>query len=322
MNFLLGEIETRLRCAEENGFSGAVLLADDESYIVNTGLGEVGGTRISATSKFWIASIAKQFTGAAVLKCEEQGLLSLSDPISKYLAHVPKEKRQIKVRQLLVHRSGFSPADVAENVVDREEAVASILAQPLAHKPSTLFVYSDANYQLAAAILETLTAEKFEDFVSRMLLYPAGLSRTGFAATSEASDVVPVPAILPGRMRSRNWGEIGAGGMFSTTQDLFAWYKTLRLSKLLTAKSIERLFSTSVKTPEGSSGLGWFTSVSTRGNAVVYTRGSDSMGTNGLIYSYPAKHQVIIVLSHAGAVPDGTLWSIAVLQTIGDILLL
>jgi CubicO group peptidase (beta-lactamase class C family) len=116
---VIAEIEGRLVSAEENGFFGSVLLAENGRLLVDRGCGEVGGTGIRAASKFWIASI-------------------------------------------------------------REEAVASILTQPLAHEPGTHFIYSDANYQLAAAIVETVTAEKFEEFVSRELLSAAGLSRTLF----------------------------------------------------------------------------------------------------------------------------------------------
>jgi len=315
---VVAEIESRLVSAEDIGFFGSVLLAENGRLFVDRGCGEVGGTRIRATSKFWIASIAKSFTSAAVLRCEEQGLLQLSDTLCDCLPEVPREKQQINVRQLLMHQSGFSHAEVSADVVDREEAVASILTEPLAHEPGTHFIYSDANYQLAAAIVETVTAEKFEEFVSRELLSAAGLSRTGFAATLQAGDVVPVPAILPDRMRIRNWGEIGAGGMFSTTQDLFAWYNALRSGELLSPESVENIFSTSVKTPEGWSGLGWFTSVSTEGETIVYTRGSDSMGANGLIYSYPAKDPVVIVLSHAGSTQESTPWSLVLLRTIED----
>jgi CubicO group peptidase (beta-lactamase class C family) len=247
-------------------------------------------------------------------------LVQLSDPISKNVPQTPKDTETITLSQLLVHQSGLPQNRVAEGVVNRSDALARILAQPLECRPGTVFNYSDDNYQTAAAIVEIVAGQKFEEFVTGELLSPAGLSDTGFAATQQAKDVVPVKKALPNRLRIRQWGEIGAGGMFSTTHDLWLWYEALRSGKILTPTSVELTFSPYVEMQEGWSGLGWFKSITRHRNAVVFTRGNDDIGANSLIYAYPDRHFVIVVLTHAGNKDNDTCWSLSVLRTVEEIL--
>src|SRR5215471_6877932 len=60
----------------------------------------------SVDTKFGIGSITKQFTAASVLLLHEEGKLSLSDPIGKYLPELPESWRSATIHQLLTHTSG------------------------------------------------------------------------------------------------------------------------------------------------------------------------------------------------------------------------
>jgi CubicO group peptidase (beta-lactamase class C family) len=298
------------------GFSGAVLVAERETVLLDKGYGMAGGTRLVRSSKFWIASMGKQFTSAAVLKCQEQGRVRLTDRISKYLPAVPEEKQSITVLQLLTHSSGFPQNYVSDGITDRAQAIAAILAQPLAQPPGTAFGYSNDNYVLAASIVEIVTGRRFEDFVREELLRPAGISYTGFAATPEAHSVAPLPGPLPKRLQSRHWGSVGAGAMFSTTSDLYAWYKALVSGKVLGRASVDQLFTPYQKIQEGASGLGWFVGSTGRGTRCIFTRGNDDTGANGLIYVYPDRQVTVVVLCHAGQKHDDASWSRAILAEI------
>lgn len=58
---------------------------------------------VSVETKFNIASITKPFTAAAILKLQEEGRLSLDDPLSKYIPDYPRGN-EIKFLHLLTHR--------------------------------------------------------------------------------------------------------------------------------------------------------------------------------------------------------------------------
>ncbi len=292
-----------------------MLVADRGSVLLDAAYGEVRGVPPRPDSRFWIASIAKQFTSAAVLRCQEQGRLRADDPIGRFFPQAPGDKASITLRQLLTHASGLPQDYAADGIAERSVAVHRILAQGLAHAPGTRFAYSNDNYVLAAAALEIATNRRFEDYVEVELLRPAGLQHTGFAGTRAARRVAPTREPLPARLAGRQWGSVGAGGMFSTTGDLYTWYRALREGRVLHAASVAALFSSQVVTKEGASALGWF--VTTREDqACVFTRGNDDFGANGLIYAYPERKAVVVILSHAGARDDDVSHSRAALSVV------
>jgi hypothetical protein len=104
--------------------------------------------------------------------------------------------------------------------------------------------------------------------------------------------------------------------MFSTTSDLYAWYKALVSGKVLGRASVDQLFTPYQKIQEGASGLGWFVGSTGRGTRCIFTRGNDDTGANGLIYVYPDRQVTVVVLCHAGQKHDDASWSRAILAEI------
>jgi CubicO group peptidase (beta-lactamase class C family) len=295
----------QLQAAVAGGFSGSVLVVKRGQVLSSGGYGSIRGVKIRADSRFWIASISKQFTSVAILKGQEKGLLSLSDPICKFVPAVSLDKQAITLSHLLEHRSGLPNSYAATGIVDRSEAIAKILAQPLVAPPDSQFLYSDDNYALAAAILEVASGRSFEKFLTDELLRPAGLGNTGFWAMPAATTVVPVSGEIPAQLRGRNWGMIGSGGLFSTTRDLYRWYASVKQGKLLKPESIRQLFAPHVKVSVGWYALGWMISTTARGTHRLWSRGTEDFGANGIIDVFDDENVIVVVLSHAGDDPDG-----------------
>lgn len=312
------DLDAAIRKAVAQGFSGAVLVAEGDKILLDQGYGAAGRSRVRPSSAFWVASIGKQFTSAAILKCQDRGLVKLSDPISKYLHGVPDNKQSLTLLHLLTHGSGLPQDYASEGIADRGQAVAAILKQPLREPPGTRFRYSNDNFVLAGAIVEMVTGRRLEDFIGEELLRPAGLKHTGFASSPEVESVAPLSGGLPPRLRARQWGWLGAGAMFSTTRDLFHWYKALRVGKVLSAASVEQLFAPHLTMQEGSSGLGWYLGKTQKGTAYVFTRGNDDSGANALIYAFPERQVVVVVLTHAGDKDEDTSWSRAILKLVQE----
>src|SRR5437763_2381033 len=89
-------------------FSGTVLIAKNGRILVRKGYGLANyelGIPNSPQTKFHIASLSKTFTAAAIVLLERQGLLSLNDPLSKFLPDFPNGNK-IKISHLLTHSSG------------------------------------------------------------------------------------------------------------------------------------------------------------------------------------------------------------------------
>lgn len=312
----LSRLETRLESLTGKGFSGVVLIQRSTETIFDRAFGSVHGRRVQRNDLFWVASISKSFTAAAAMKCREQGRIRLDDPIARYLYKVPEDKQRITLRQLLTHTSGLPQSYVSEELADREQAVQALLREKLTAAPGEKFGYSNANYELVAAIVEIVNGRPFEEFVRTEVLRPAGLEDTGFWFDRAAREVSPTLEPLPTRLQHRGW-ELGAGGMYSSVEDLARWSQALWQGRVVGEESTKMIFSDQVKISEGQSGFGWFHGRSPKGTEFWFTRGNDSFGPNALIYFYPAKQITVVVTSHGGddAVRDMG-WSRVALQEV------
>lgn len=281
----------------QSGFAGSVLLAKDGQILLHKGY----GPGITPETLFWVASISKQFTAVAVLKLAEQGKLSVDDPITKHLAEVPEDKRGITIHQLLTHTAGFPQKYAADGITDREEALRALLAQPLKSSPGQGFSYSNDAYNLLAILVEVVSGEPFETYLERQLFAPAGLSRTGFWGGPGHEKVAPIPKLgdIPDSSRRPNWGFRGATGIYSTTGDLYRWYRALQEDRVLSEESRKKLLAPHVSLGEtGHASYGWFLTPTPRNS--LWTRGNESFGHNALVMAYPEENLVLVAASNAG----------------------
>lgn len=294
----------------ELGFKGSVYVEQDGSVLLDAAYGEAGGLPLDTSSRFWIASAGKQFVSTGILKLVDQGKIALDGSIADYLPAVPRDKRPITVRHLLAHASGLPQSYAGEGAATQEVALERLLALPLEMQPGEGFTYSNANYQLAAAIIERVSGKTYDDFLRAELLGPLGLDATGRAGWPEARQVVASSGPLPERLQRHEWGE---QGIYSTTHNLARWYEAVVDGKVLSKNSVEALFSPVVSISVGHSALGWFLTQTDSGHPVRFVRGNEDFGANALVYTYPEDGLIIVVLTHAGDRSDGTSWSRAVL---------
>lgn len=136
-------LDERVGSLADSGFSGAVMVTIGDSTILLSGYGWTDSTRqyaITAATHFYVASIAKSFTAAAVLKLREQGLLALDDSIGRFFPVVGPDKGRITLRQLLTHTAGIGHNFAATGMTIRDSAVKAILAEPLHFVPGDDFI--------------------------------------------------------------------------------------------------------------------------------------------------------------------------------------
>lgn len=297
----------------ESGFSGTVLVGTSRRVLLAEGVGSPDGGRIDPANRFWIASLGKQFAAAAIMKLASEGKLRLDDGLGTTLPDTPPDKSAITLRQLLSHTSGLGQSYVSEGHIDRETAVRLMLAQPLDGPPGSAFRYSNSNIQLAAAVVEVVSGQTYAEFVNRQLWRPAELRATGFAGDAGASAVVPVPGQLPERLRRRFWGE---QGVYSSAPDLYRWYTALSRGQVLQQSLVREMFEPAVKISEGHATLGWFRGRTETGNDYIFLRGNEDFGANALLYAYPARDIIVVVLTHAGQAGEDRSWSRKVLGQI------
>src|SRR5262245_66027606 len=77
------QLEEIVRSEVKTGFSGALIVQHRGEILLDKGYGVIKDVEMKRETRFWIASLGKQFTSAAVLRCQDLGLLKLDDPMSR-----------------------------------------------------------------------------------------------------------------------------------------------------------------------------------------------------------------------------------------------
>jgi CubicO group peptidase (beta-lactamase class C family) len=220
-----------------------------------------GGPPMRADTPFFIASVDKLFTAAAMLRFHEQGLLDLDEPAAAYLpSHAASGLHRlagagrtsaITVRQLLSHTSGlpdyledrpqggrslierlFTEGDMAWTF---EDAIA-IVRRSRPHFPPQppelarpRVRYSDTNYLLLHVILERLGGHPLHRVLDDLVFRPLGMTETWLPGHSEPADPLPPPAALwlDNRPLDLPLAIRSVRGVYSTVRDLLRFLRGL-----------------------------------------------------------------------------------------------
>lgn len=147
------------------------------------------GVPITSQSRFYIGSMSKQFTAAAVALLVQQGRLHLSDDVRKYVPELPDYRHTITVDNLIHHTSGlrdwtslhlFAGLDPRfEDRLDNDDVMRVIcLQRSLNFVPGTDFRYSSSGYILLATIVERVSGQPLPEFAKRNIFDPLGMTHT------------------------------------------------------------------------------------------------------------------------------------------------
>ena len=211
----------------ETVFEQAFGLADLEHNVPNT-----------AQTIFESGSVAKQFTAASLVLLQQDGKLSLDDPVRKYIPELPDYGSPLTIRHLLNHTSGLrdwgtvmglTGAGRGDRVINQDLALDVIThQQALDFKPGSEYSYSNSGYNLAAIIVERVSKQKFPAFVEERLFKPLGMKNSSWR--DDYQRVVPGRAQAYARQGNGPWrlnmpfmNVYGNGGMLTTVGDWMRW---------------------------------------------------------------------------------------------------
>jgi CubicO group peptidase (beta-lactamase class C family) len=280
---------------EKLGFAGVVVVARDRAPLLAQGYGLADRERQlkwSPATVSTVGSITKQFTAAAILALEEDGLLHVDDTLATHFGNVPADKRAITLHQLLTHSSGIVDLEGVDDSdpIGRDEFVRRALAQPLAFAPGSNYEYSNANYSLLGAIVELRSGRSWERFARERLFLPAGMYETGYVSPHWGDG-----RLAQGYRGTERWGTIlerpmdadgpywalrANGGVHAPAYDVLRWAQALLDGRVLSPASMQKLWAPHVKEPGDTHyGYGW--SVDRIGPANVVTHN----GGNGIHFA-------------------------------------
>jgi CubicO group peptidase (beta-lactamase class C family) len=293
----------------------AVLVAKNGEILYEKGFGlaDIGyGIPVTPVTKFRIGSITKQFVATAILKLQEEGKISVTDKLSKYIPDFPRGD-EVTIHHLLTHTSGIhsftNHADFLKTATvktSQEEMIDSIKKEKFDFNPGEQFQYNNSGFFILAYIVEKIAGKPYGDYLKETIFTPLGMKNTGVHASqlileNEATGY----AIQNGSFeKALNWDMSragGAGSLYSTVEDLYLWDEAVFNGKVLKTQSMEAAF-TPVKLNNGKApagvdyGYGWF--ISDIRNLKFINHGGGLHGFLSHITRQPEEKLTIVVLTN------------------------
>jgi CubicO group peptidase (beta-lactamase class C family) len=277
-------------------FSGAILISENGKILFKKGFGWSNlETRRpnTAQTKFRIGSLNKQITAAAILLLEEKGKLKTEDTVSRFFSDFPNGN-QITIQHLLTHKSGFTkyvPYKNGGSQPTSAELLQIIGSLPPEAKPGERYNYSNAGFVLLALIVEKVSGQTFQQFLTENIFKRLGMENSGISfgqskelatgyVTGLGTEIVPAPSL-----------DVFNYETFSTVEDLNKWQIGLYDGKLLRPASLEKM------TTDYGDRYGYGLSVNKTSRRYFGHDGVIS-GYNGFVTYFPDEKLSIVLLGN------------------------
>ncbi|NLF73594.1 MAG: beta-lactamase family protein [Candidatus Anammoximicrobium sp.] len=327
---VLDQITRRMQeFVDRKQISGAVTLVACRGRVIH--LEAVGaadlenGRPMRPETMFCIASMTKPVTATAVMILQDEGKLSINDPVSKYIPEFSgvalrdgKPRQAITLRHCLTHTAGLSGSQ--QNEGSLRETVEKLARRPLDFEPGTKWQYSPG-LSVCGRVVEIVSGKPFDQFLAERIFQPLGMPDTTFH---------PSPAQQQRLARLYQPGEGGkslapathwlvdvspdkspnpSGGLFATVGDMARFYQMIlnggeldgrRIVSAAAVREMTKIQTDDLKTgfTDGNAwGLGWGLVRQPQGVTAVLSPGSfghgGAFGTQGWV---DPQRQMIFVL--------------------------
>jgi CubicO group peptidase (beta-lactamase class C family) len=180
---------------DQNEIAGAVTLVVSKDKVLHRqslGMADREANRpMTDDAIFWIASMTKPVTGVAILMLQEEGKLSINDPVAKHLPEFAALKTpsgqpaNLTLKHLLTHSSGLGEAKIDEQQKAKNlaELVPHFLDKKMQFEPGAKWSYCQSGINTLGRIVEVAGGKSFPQFVQERLFSPLGMKDTTFYPT-------------------------------------------------------------------------------------------------------------------------------------------
>lgn len=258
---------------DKNGPGGVFMVAQHGKPVYHKAFGKANlelDVRMTPDNVFQLGSMTKQFTAVAILLLEQQGKLTVTDPIFRYIPDYPSGDK-ITIHHLLTHTSGirdFTKMKALSTIAQKEMTPAMMVDffknESPDFQPGEKFDYNNSGYVLLGYIIELVSGKPYKDFVQQYIFDKAGMRQSYYATDRE---------VIKKRAYGYHKKEHGyvnktvisfsvpfaSGSLMSTANDMLKWQLALNQHLLLNAVETQKAFH-SYQLNNGDSftyGYGW-----------------------------------------------------------------
>jgi CubicO group peptidase (beta-lactamase class C family) len=181
------QLEKILSDSHTPGVSVAIVHRDGPEWVAGLGKSDVATNHATTDETlFRIGSTSKAFASLSILKLVNEGKLSLMDPVHKLVPEIWFENQweatdPVRVVDLLEHTTGWDDMHMREYVKDakgmtlREGLDYDRHSRTSRWRPGTRMSYCNSGPPVAAYIVEKISGQRFEDYVTQNFFLPIGM---------------------------------------------------------------------------------------------------------------------------------------------------
>ena len=331
LNKVHSYVSEQFETAEIVGGSYAVVLNDQ--VIDSNGIG-FSDLKLEqhATSEtiYAVASVTKVLTAAAILQLQEQGKLSIHDPVQKYLpwfTYKDKEKsKEVTIQHLLTHSAGVNRLD-ADGVIftdekknrnSLEDSIRALNTVEMKYNPGEKGKYCNSCFNTLGLIIEKVSGESYYDYMKTNVFQPIGMGHTAFGLelkTLDSTNTAKEYSWFWGYRNTKllNYQSFGKsqdpeGGIYTNSTDLARYVSSILgngSSPILSQDSLIDSFTGIVPTEHQpwKYTIGGFEASKLWGQQVVY-KGGDGIGSSAAIMMLPEeKLGVVLIIGESNSEP-------------------
>lgn len=291
---------------EQTDFKGCFLASSSEGILFCNSFGLANAelnVPNTVNTKFRIGSLTKQFTAVAILQLVQQGQISLESTLNRFIPDYPSGEN-ITIHHLLSHSSGIYNFSNRSDIMEWYKGTSTIIETihsfrdiPMVFNAGEGFEYSNSNYVLLTYIIEQVTGHSYEEYMKKYVFTPLEMSDTGYDQESEiitdrASGYYDEDGLLKNAPYINMSIPQGAGGLYSTIEDLYKWDRGLYEEKLL-GKDLKTLMFTPYL---NNYAYGWMVQYFGDKKVLFHTGGIH--GFSSFICRFPEDEVCVIALSN------------------------
>lgn len=258
--------------AEQNQFNGSVLIADKGKIIYKNGKGysnELTKEKNNTNTIFELASCSKQFIGVGIALLHRDNKINYIDDITLYIPELSNFKG-VKIYDLLRHTSGIPEflgkfrQDWKNDKIATNQDVINYYAQgkdTLEFLPGSKHQYRNTNYVFLATIIERVSKQKIDAYLSENIFEPLNMKRTfiyarrvhpksiknyayGYYWVKNKFEKATEDDVKIGDMTSYYMdGIVGGAKVNSTVEDVYKWINALKNNTLLSKEEFNEVMN-------------------------------------------------------------------------------
>lgn len=272
------QIEGYIKQLHQRGyFNGTLLVAKQDSILFyqSYGLAKLySNDSIKNNYPYQMASVSKPVTASTIMLLVQKGELNLEDKMVKYLPEL-MHFNQVKIKHLLNHTSGLPEYIYQVKIYWKKDGYMgnddllqflSSKNRKLAFRPGSKFHYCNTNYALLASIIERISDQKFDDFVSEQIFKPIGMTNSFIFNPNKDTSACHLIKGYYWNGKSftaynhdlRN-GIMGDKGLFSTAEDMMRFAVAFNKDEIWCLETCQDIFSRTKLSSQMLSeyGAGW-----------------------------------------------------------------